>query len=307
MFKGRACKSELVYVDMAKRIISSDLRVVSVIVTYNNASMLKILLEDLLNQTRQPDEIIVIDNASSDPTEPMVRGLFPEIHYVRLIENTGSAGGYYEGIKLASENNDLVWTLDDDVGLRNDTLQNLLEGIESVESLGKVGALRSVGECHSGSIPTKMDAFAWRGTLIKVDAIKEVGLPIKEYFMYGEDLEYSLRLSKKGYSFFWIPGSIAIEKRAGKISGKLLTKEVIFYPDPFRLYYAFRNEIHMYLRYKSFIKATKVILYGAKVILYLIRNEGWKGLNKVIAIIRGILDGLVFKTGKNIKYLPEDR
>ena len=96
----------------------------AVIVTYNNAPMLKLLLEDLLLQTRKPDEIIVIDNASFDNTASMIRE-FSSIRFTRLEENLGSAGGYYEGLKIACERNDFVWTLDDDMIVNEDALEVL--------------------------------------------------------------------------------------------------------------------------------------------------------------------------------------
>ena len=280
-------------------------KVAAVIVTYNNASMLRSLLADLLSQSRLPDSIFVIDNASSDATANVVKNSPSQVRYVRLDKNTGSAGGYYEGIRLASGGGDLVWTLDDDVGLRSDTLRRLLDGLADVEPLGKVGAVRCVGEGHPYTVPTRMDAFAWRGTLIKSEAILSAGLPLKEYFMYGEDLEYSLRLSRMGYSFFWVPGSIAAEKRLGKAEGRFLSIKTIFYPEAWRLYYAFRNEIHMYLRYGYFSGALRTVLYGAKVASYIVFMEGWRGSGKIAAILRGMLDGMMLKTGENGKYLPE--
>jgi glycosyltransferase involved in cell wall biosynthesis len=167
-------------------------RVTAVIVTYNNLLMLSELLRDLQNQTRKADEIIVIDNASSDGTDHLMKRDFPSVRYIRLPENTGSAGGYHEGIKTALENSDLIWTLDDDVRLYPDSLEELLKGLEKLDSKLPVGSVRSVGKRCDKTPPSRLEFFPWRGTLLKTEVIRKIGLPLKELFIYGEDLEFAV-------------------------------------------------------------------------------------------------------------------
>ena len=128
------------------------LHITAVIVTYNNADMLLDLLGDLCSQSRPVDEIVVVDNASSDGTDHEVMANYPSVKYVRLSENTGSAGGYYEGIRTASATADLIWTLDDDVRLEKRTLEFLVQGLETLQASARIGAVRCVGEGH-GSLP----------------------------------------------------------------------------------------------------------------------------------------------------------
>lgn len=281
-------------------------KVAGVIVTYNNVDMLKDLLCDLLAQTRPLDEIIVVDNASSDGTEKMLKREFPRLRYIRLAENTGSAGGYYEGIKAAIENNDFIWTLDDDVSLKNDSLDKVLKEFNKLENYGKVGAVRSVSEKYRQSMATKIDFFAWRGTLIKTEAVKDAGLPRRDYFIYSDDLEYSLRLAKKGYIFYWVPLSKCNERRISrKTNNKIFGKAIKIYSEPFRLYYAFRNEIATCLRYKCLNRLTRILLYALKVSLYILFFYKRNCLEKLKAIMEGLRDGFRGRLGKNIKYLQE--
>ena len=58
----------------------------------------------------------------------MVRVNYPAVNYIKLAENLGSAGGYYEGIKRAAESSDFIYTLDDDVCLKPDTLFEIAKG-----------------------------------------------------------------------------------------------------------------------------------------------------------------------------------
>ena len=280
-----------------------------VIVTFNNAGMLENLLQDLHTQNRPPDQIILIDNASCDQTESMVKFGYPSIQYVKLFKNAGSAGGYHEGIRRAIDSGDFIYTLDDDVRLNPDTLSEILNGFHALERISpfRVGAVRSVGDKHPERVPTRLAIFPWRGTLIKADVIREAGLPSPDYFLYGEDLEYSLRLAKKGYMFYWIPSSICREGKRiqdGKRRAEVFGRQSIRYQDPFRLYYAFRNEIFIYLRYWSILKLLHTLLYAVKVMLMILMAEGWTGRRALSAIARGLNDGLWGRLGENRHYLP---
>lgn len=283
--------------------MTEKLRIGVVVVTFNNAEMLRSVINALLCQTRMPDEIFIIDNASVDNTQDVVKE-FQGVRYICFAENTGSAGGFYEGIKIASENNDFVLTLTDDYDFKPDTLQNLFNGFMEVELLGKVGAVRGAGKDYLASFPTRMILFSWGGTLISVKAIRDVGFPIKEYFLYGEDGEYSLRMSKRGYIFFWIPGCVFFNKRDNKISSDFGGRKTEFFKEPFRLYYAFRNEIDGYLKHREWFALFKTILYGIKVILLSVIILKTKSMAHIKAVIDGVWDGVRSKLGKNPKYLP---
>lgn len=271
--------------------------------------MLANLLNDLRIQNRLPDEVIVVDNASLDQTENMVRVNYPAVNYIKLVENLGSAGGYYEGIKHAAESSDFIYTLDDDVCLKTDTLSEIVKGFQLLEKSlpSRIGAVRSVGKGHPEEVPTKLDICPWRGTLFKTSIVREEGLPSPDYFLYGEDLEYSLRLTKKGYSFYWIPTSICQERHRdqnGKTHENMLGKKSVRYQDPFRLYYAFRNEISIYLHYHRVFKLFHTGMYAMKVILMILASEGWSGRKTIMAIVEGMIDGVMGRLGKNIKYAP---
>jgi GT2 family glycosyltransferase len=155
--------------------------------------------------------------------------------------------------------------------------------------------------------PTRLEICPWRGTLIKTDIVREAGLPSPDYFLYGESLEYSLRLAKKGYSFYWIPTSICREKhrdRDGKARADVFGKQSLRSKDPFRLYYAFRNEIFIYLSYGSILKQLHTFLYALKAMLMILVAEGWSGRREIRAIAQGLIDGFAGRLGKNMNYMP---
>jgi rhamnopyranosyl-N-acetylglucosaminyl-diphospho-decaprenol beta-1,3/1,4-galactofuranosyltransferase len=282
-----------------------DKRVTAVIVTYNNALMLGELLRDLQSQTRKVDEIIVVDNASSDGTDRLMKSDFPSVRYIRLFENTGSAGGYHEGMKAALQSSDLIWTLDDDVRLSSDSLEELIKGLEKLDPKLPVGSVRSVGKRCDESPPSRLEFFPWRGTLLKTEIIRKIGLPLKDLFIYGEDLEFAMRFNAFGFYCYWIPSSVCTEVRLeGKDDFHLFGKSVRVYSLPFQLYYAFRNNLYLFLLYRNYHRALRTALYGIKATAFIGFLDKNRGRAKILAIWRGLLHGVTGRLGKNKAYIP---
>ena len=273
-------------------------RITAVIVTYNNIAMLKDLLADLSGQSRPPEKIIVVDNASCDSTASCLTAEYAHIRCIRLGENTGSAGGYRVGLEAALSESDLILTLDDDLRLEKNTLEELEISFEALKKTGKIGAVRAVtrgGRMQKG----KVWAVTWRGTLFNARAIKEVGLPADDFFIYGEDLEYSLRFSRAGYSFYWVPSSRYLNPRQGdKQKYSILGKTIIYYSQAPRFYYAFRNELAVYLQYGCLFRALRTLLYAEMVIFWMVCFDRKFFSSRVKAILLGLMHGLRQIRGK---------
>lgn len=281
-------------------------RIGVVVVTYNNAAQLGALLGDLASQTRSPDEVIVIDNASSDDTPAVAKSSKVPVRYVRLSSNRGSAGGFREGLRLACESNDMVWLLDDDVFVEPEALRAVAEGMRLVSGSGKPGAVRSWGKGSAPFAgPAKATGFAWRGTLIPREVVADIGLPREEYFLYGEDTEYSLRMIRKGYDVYWIPASRVIERTThGRITLRLLWLSTTAYTDAFRLYYATRNQLSVYLAYGDLGGLFRSFLYIVRMMVLLGMADRRRAGERLRAICRGVWDGLRGDLGKNSTYVP---
>jgi rhamnopyranosyl-N-acetylglucosaminyl-diphospho-decaprenol beta-1,3/1,4-galactofuranosyltransferase len=279
-------------------------RINVVIITYNNVTMLRNLLRDLATQSRVGNAIYVVDNASVDDTSLIMAKEFVYVTYIRLSENTGSAGGYAAGIKAAMNHADGIWTFDDDVQLESDSLKNLVAGYNEISKTRPLGAVRSVGTNHPENLPTELEIAPWRGTLWNCELLRKMGPPRSDYFLYGEDLEYSLRMHKFGYVCYWVPTSKCAEIRQGKTDEQFLGVPVRIYPSAFRLYYAFRSEFNIFLEYRVIHKIAHLLLYALKVIVYTAFTERLKGRQKIDAVILGLIHGLIGQLGKNSKYLP---
>lgn len=130
--------------------------VCAVVVTYNRKDLLIECLEALRKQTRPIQGIYLIDNASTDGTPGLLmeKGYISELppqnlkepwekefiiqnltnrediklHYVRMHENTGGAGRFYEGVKRGYERGyDWLWLMDDDTIPTETALENLIK------------------------------------------------------------------------------------------------------------------------------------------------------------------------------------
>ena len=216
-------------------------------------------------------------------------------------ENTGSAGGYYAGIEAAMKNNDFVWTLDDDKKIPADSLEELEKGFKRLEGHYKIAIARSVNSADSISRdPAATDAFTWCGSLIKTEVFLKEGMINKDFFIYGEDMDFSYRILKKGYICFNIPTSVCYDKRVyDKARYRFFWKTTIAYADAFKLYYAIRNYVYINIRYGYYLRTIRGLLYGLKTILLVLSTEGTRGSVKARAVVKGIAHGFMGKLGKS--------
>ena len=115
-----------------------DVTVAAVVVTWNRLDLLREALPAVLGQTRPPDRVIVVDNASTDGTPAAVRADFPGVDLVSLPRNTGGAGGFAYGLALAqAAGAGLAWLMDDD----------------TVPEPGALGALLQARTAYPGPAP----------------------------------------------------------------------------------------------------------------------------------------------------------
>ena len=309
-----------------KGVTAKTERICAVVVTFNRKALLEECLTALLNQTRRLDEIIVVDNASTDGTDEIMKTEFAGITYVKLGENIGGAGGFHEGMKLAYEKGyDWIWVMDDDAIPKADALQRLLDCPMRIQE--KVYVLASaVLNCdetiflaHRRLFDAKamtekiidaskyeqdyfqMDTASFVGFLVSHKAIEQIGLPLKEMFIYFDDTEYSLRIRKKGI-MFTVPASKIVH---GERTKGLKSSPWGQPPSGWRKYYAIRNSIYTYRKYGKpglsfYLRQLIETLYGIRETL---RSSQAKSYNLKI-LLCGTFDGLRGKLGKNTNFMP---
>ena len=207
------------------------MKVIAVIVTYNRLELLKKCLRAVNEQTRKPDHIIVINNGSTDDTKEWLSEQ-NVITYTQ--ENSGGAGGFSYGVKMAyGHGADWIWLMDDDTITQNDALEQLLFGLNKLggnqENVGFLsssvfwtdGNLHELNRTYlledkkkianfSFTNKTSMPFIQW-GTfvsmLLSAKAVEKVGLPIKDFFIWCDDAEYSKRIIGSGMPGFLVKDS----------------------------------------------------------------------------------------------------
>lgn len=297
---------------MVKRLIDNNkkIKVSAVVVTYNRLPLLKECIAALL---QQPDlsHIIVVDNNSTKDTQDYLSNLGNEIEYLRLEKNIGGAGGFYTGVKYFAEHtlDDYVWVMDDDTIPEADALHKLL--VAAIE-LPDAGFFASNPKWIDGSpaimnVPVvahpmwteKMDrkhAFvainraSFVSIMINRLAILKVGLPLKQFFIWGDDTEYTERI-KREFSAYFVPNSIVIHKMKKNQDVDILRDS----PDRVgRYYYAYRNRLYN-ARQRS---RKEVIRYWVQFIITFSKvlfkpNKG--RLKKLCVMLQGMWSGLWFR------------
>ena len=291
----------------------------AVVVTYNR----KILLEECINNLIKNKDLTVyiIDNASTDGTEKMIKTKFKnKIKYVNTGANLGGAGGFNFGIKHAinDRNYDYLWIMDDDTMVHDNTLEELLKKAKllknnfsflssialwtdnnlcdmNIQSVGKE-TINEYKVIKDGII--KINSASFVSCFINTKAIKKVGLPISEFFIYGDDFEYTKRLStyKSGYL---VPESIVTHKM-GANNGINIIEAKDSRID--RYFYNYRNLLYIYRKFdKKQYKVYKLKCY------YLIMKCLFKAKTKKIKRARTILKGIIKskKFNPKIEYIGE--
>ncbi len=192
-------------------------KVNAVIVTCNRCDLLKQSLKSLQEQVYALNKIIVVNNASTDGTKSFLDSIRDnQIIILQREVNEGGAGGFYHGIKKAYEIGcDFVWMMDDDTIASPEALKNLMEGYAILDgrNIGflasnvfyKDGAPCFMNICQTDYVWNEFAAegivrishCSFVAMLVPSWVIKEIGFPIKEYFIWGDDGEYSTRILGK--------------------------------------------------------------------------------------------------------------
>jgi GT2 family glycosyltransferase len=278
----------------------SKYRIKAAIVAFNRCKSLIKLINSIYEQSFPVDEIIVIDNSTSNDVYNAIKKRLKEITYIRMKSNTGSAGGFSKAVELAVDTCDFVWLFDDDVLVRPNALQVLVKWLSILEKNEKIGAIKGWYDKGKNYSPQPIEEFAWRGTLINTSAIKKIGLPESKFFLYGEDVDYSLRIKSAGFKMYLISESkILVEGKETKMKLNLLGRKLILHSSPFRLYYSVRNEIIVYIKHHMFIRLIKIFAHSFKVIIFILFAQIAYKQKFIKAVLLGLYHGVIGQMGKN--------
>ena len=290
--------------------------VVAVVVTHNRPEELMLVMRALQGQTRVPERILVLDNASTVPASDILAG-FPFVEIVRSEVNSGGAGGFSLGIDAALVHSpDWLWLMDDDAVPRPDALERLLEQVPSLEKkTNQLGALccavyefdalapmhrrrffmpfaweQAVSLVLYSAATVQIDTGSFVGLLLSAKAARLVGLPNADFFLAYDDTEYFLRLLNAGYSNWLVPASKIDHLRSA--SARL--RSSFFGP---KHYYNIRNRLAVALQYARW-KTPAVCLALLSGLLIWLACGGIRQPESIRLLFRAVNDGLRGKLGE---------
>jgi GT2 family glycosyltransferase len=310
------------------------MRIAAVVVTYNRLDLLKECIEAIRNQTRKLDEVIVVNNSSTDGTLEWLRD--QKDLTVITQENLGSAGGFYAGIKNAYEKGyDWIWCMDDDVKPKEDALMKKNEFVsKSQDRIAAVSAFRrdkTTGVIYvdeivdfnpyeirvtrrfkRGSVDlyeaneyVKIFSATFEGVLINRKAVSMAGFPNKDFFIWADDSEYCSRLGEYG-SIYHLRDSEFLRLIPNTQTYKIGKNELKKYMFGIRnvAYWQCRCNYANFRLIKKFFAMIFVLLYPFSLLRMQIKLKSKNDSVSLLALLldsyKAIYKGIRGKLGKNL-------
>jgi GT2 family glycosyltransferase len=280
--------------------------VCAVVLTRDRWGLLEQCLRALERQTRPPDEVLVVDNASTDGTPALLAERFPAARVRTLPENRGAAGGYHAGLSWGHERgHEWLWTLDDDTIAEPEALERLLGAVERAPDPAPLVLASRVGFKDGSMHPMNRPQPRWRrtaelgrgageglllirnatwvSTLFHRDCVERFGLPQEHFFFWTEDIEYTTRVLRDEAGYL-VPDS--------RVEHRTKTDQTALDDTTGRFYFHVRNYL-LLLRGSGLCGAERLgalRFYLATLVRYLRRNRWRPAAAAVVA--RGVRDGV---------------
>jgi rhamnopyranosyl-N-acetylglucosaminyl-diphospho-decaprenol beta-1,3/1,4-galactofuranosyltransferase len=286
-----------------------------VVVTFNRAELLEQMLKGLAGLDRQPEAVIVVDNASIDRTpEVLAAAANTGLQVIRFEENLGGAGGFHRGVAAAHEQGfDRIWLMDDDVvpapdcltvllaqdeaclmAVREDTTGALVEKSAIRFDLGNPLAIRpktAMVETTYGArdrMPERVEIqnVAFEGFMVRREVVDAVGLPDDSFFIFYDDADFALRARRAGYRIWAVRDAVLVRQldfdQQHDLSG-------------WKGYYMYRNLFAVHLRYgeNALVRAKPWLITAGVVALSPVRGGRAEASN----VIRAMRDARRMRRG----------
>lgn len=303
--------------------IKKDVKIAAVVVTYNRFDKLKKALKSYEDQVCNVDYMIVVDNASTDATADWLDKWKNENHkfFVEIIhskENLGGSGGFYLGQKKAMEL-DVDWILiaDDDAYLPENYVSDLREYIvhHNTDDVSVLCGIVKDNEsfCNHHRMILKnnicqldfwekpllssyknktfyINHSSYVGPLINKRKLLKAGLVEKDFFIWFDDAEHSLRLGKVG-KMICLP-DLVIEHDVEKSNAQLSWKS----------YYGFRNRLVCHKKHFTITFPLILLLFLCKTCLAPLKGRSFTEVKmRLVAMKNAVLGNMgvhkIYKPG----------
>ena len=217
-------------------------------------------------------EVIVVDNASKKDEASIISGRFPLVKVIRSNQNLGFAGGNNLGIKEVK--GDYILLINNDTYFKEFNIDSLIKRLESSDKIGIVcpklrfawgdNPIQFAGYTPLSNITLRNKAVGFgeedngqydkahptpyahgAAMLIKREVLEKVGLMPECYFLYYEEIDWSMMFTRAGYEIWYDP-SCTVYHKESQTTGQ---------NSPLRTYYITRNRLLLVKRnYKGISK-----------------------------------------------------
>ncbi len=258
-------------------------------------------------------EVIVVDNASKQNEASIIQKQFPQVKVIRSEKNLGFAGGNNLGIKEAKGK--YLFLVNNDTAFKDFNVESLIARLESSPKAGIVcpkirfawgkNPIQFAGYTPLSKITVRNQAIGFgeedksqfdtahptpyahgAAMLIKREALKKVGLMPGDYFLYYEEIDWSMMFTRAGYEIWYDPACTLYHKESQSTGPN----------SPLRTYYITRNRLLLVKRnwqgiYKYFAYLYLTCLVAPRdIIKYLIKGR----LDLSKAVCKGVWDFSMF-------------
>ena len=205
-------------------------------------------------------EVIVVDNASKQDEASIISERFPQVKVIRSTKNLGFAGGNNLGIKAAK--GEYILLINNDTYFKECNIEALIKRMESSKKIGIVcpkirfawgdNPIQFAGYTPLSAITVRNRAIGFgesdhgqydlahttpyahgAAMLIKREAIDKVGPMPECFFLYYEELDWSMMFTRAGYEIWYEPACTVFHKES-QTTGQ---------NSPLRTYYITRNRL----------------------------------------------------------------
>lgn len=255
-------------------------------------------------------EVIVVDNASKEDEASIIEQRYPTVTVIRSPQNLGFAGGNNLGIKAA--HGEYLFFLNNDTVLRHQTsdFRHLIDRLESSPTIGAVCPKirfswdhhpiqyagytplspitmrnRSIGfgEDDHGQYDTPHPTPYAHGAamMVKREVIDKAGFMPESYFLYYEELDWSMMIRRAGYDIWYEPACTIYHKES-QTTGQASALRT-YYVTRNRLLFVRRNN-RSHTRYVTYLYLI-IVVAGKDLLKHLLQRR----TDLAKATIRGII------------------
>lgn len=236
-----------------------------VVLSWNGREMTLACLKSLQLSHYGRMRIVVVDNASTDGSAEAVRSAFPDIPLIENSENLRWAGGNNVGIRYALEQGaDYILLLNNDIEVDGEMIPRLAQAAIDLPEAGLLapkiyyaaqpdviwfaGGGMSLwrGQFWHDGLRKKdvgqfeeardVDYITGCAMLIRRAVVEQIGELDERFYLYGEDVDYSLRARRAGYRLRLVPGATMRHIVSASLGSTSLRKFLIRSRSNLRLY-----------------------------------------------------------------------